>query len=263
MNSEAVSLTNRRWWGRWVEFAYLGSGTGGSRVGEVVVGGSGGGDVALGGGDADAEEVAEVAWVAGGEGFVEDAVLADGAGWRADLEGDPVGGGGSGSSGGAFVDKQVWVDAVGPAAVSFGEPGGEAGADGVCEEMVVVADVEVVAVEIDELQVGDVGGSQCVEGDQRGERGSDGVGAVQRGADRVEFGGCGCVGGRELTESGGGVDEDQLAGFEVAEQASQGGDRRALVVVGVERGGDVVAGDLAQRVGGRRRPRRGWSARRW
>ena len=228
MNSEAVSLTNRGWWGGWVEFACLGSRTGGSRVGEVVVGGSGGGDVALGGGDDDAEQVAEVAWVAGGEGFVEDAVLADGAGWRADLEGDPVGGGGSGSSGGAFVDEQVWVDAVGPAAAAFGEPGGEAGADGVCEEMVVVADVEAAAVEVDELQVADVGGSQGVEGDQRGERSSGGVGAVERCSDRVELGGCGCVGGGELAESGGGVAEDQFAGFEVAEQASQGGEVRPV-----------------------------------
>lgn len=181
MISEGVFDANPRLVAPWDGLGRLGSRTGGGGVaGEGVFGGFGGGDVALGGGDADAEEVAESAGVTvGGEGFVKDAVLSDGAGWEADLEGDPVGGDAAGASGAAGVDEQVGVDAVGPASGAFGEPGVESCADGLGEGELVVADGEGPVAEVDELQPAEVVGAQGVERDEGGQRGACGVGAVE------------------------------------------------------------------------------------
>jgi len=91
----------------------------------------GGAGVAPGAADGEAEQVTEAADVsAGGQGLVQDAVLADGLRGDADGVADPGTADRSFGNGGVPVDEQARVDGGGSAAGALVEPGGQPLADG-------------------------------------------------------------------------------------------------------------------------------------
>lgn len=85
-----------------------------------------GGAVAFGAGDAQAEEVAQAAQVAGGDHFVEDAVFAEGLGRDAEDLGRPDVAGRAGVGRGLPVDEEVRIGRLGPPSCAQVEIVGEA-----------------------------------------------------------------------------------------------------------------------------------------
>ena len=105
--------------------------------------GFGASGVALGAANGEAEQVAEPPDVAaGGQGLVQDAVLADGLRGNAEGVPDPGAADRGVAYGGVPVDEQVRVDGGGPAAGALVEPGGQPLADGAGQRNVAAVEVE-------------------------------------------------------------------------------------------------------------------------
>ena len=225
----------------------LGSGNRRERLFEGGVGDGVG--VSLGGVDAEAEQVADLADVAAvGVDFLEDAVLSECLGSQLGPCPGELLADGTEAWRAADADEKVRVDAARPGRGAVVEPGGEAGHDGAGERYVAAVEGESGVNDVGELEVLYLFGREGVEGDQgNGERARR-VGRVQGASDGVGVERQRHVAADRCGRHGGGwVGEDQLAGLQHCEQRPQSelGEVASGSALG-QRGEDLCGRDLGE-----------------
>ena len=210
--------------------------------------------VAVGGVDAEPEQVGDGFDVAGGGVcFGEDAVLAQLA-WGdsgADAAAQPHGVDGLVASVAVLVDEEVAVGGGWPSGGAVVEPGGDAFSDGFGERDAAAVDGESAVDDVSELDALQLAHPDAVEGDERDHHGGGRVVGEQEFSDVLDVVG---VQGEWLVagvlaglDAGGGVEEEDLAGFEEPEDRLEPlAGSRSFGTGSGECVEDVFLGDLSQ-----------------